>query len=228
MNLQQLFVGVELAVLAGVVKGDVAVCAFFTLVNFATVERLRVDVDADGALLEFRQVQDLMDRLQGIDVDGMRGVHLVDFRGDDFAGAAACIFVLDAKILDFQAADGRGHPAVLIAMIVNAAVLADFPADGHALEKIVLEDEIARVVAFGEEAVLVERFGADGVLDDVVLDIFEGEVALGNCGEVFDPVGDGELFDGELFWHGRKIITLNRGSDEVKKERSEETRYSVG
>jgi hypothetical protein len=36
------------------------------------------------------------------------------------------------------------------------------------------------------------------------------------------------LFDGELFWHGRKIITLNRGSDEVKKERSEETRYSVG
>lgn len=113
-------------------------------------------------------------------------------------------------------------------MIVDAAVLADFPADGHALEKIVFENEIARVISFGEKAILVERFGADGVLDDVVLNGFESEVALGDGGEIFDPVGDGELFDGELFWHGRKIITLNSGSDDVKKERSEETRYSVG
>ncbi len=43
----------ELAVFAGVVEGDVAVGAFFALVNFATVERLGIDVDADGALLEF-------------------------------------------------------------------------------------------------------------------------------------------------------------------------------
>jgi len=67
-------------------------------------------------------------------MDGMRRVHFVDFRGSDFAGAAACVFFIDAKILDFQAADGRGHPAVLITMIVYAAVLADFPADGHTLK----------------------------------------------------------------------------------------------
>jgi hypothetical protein len=151
---------------------------------------------------------------------------LVDFRGNDFAGTAGGVFFFDAKILDFQAADGSGHPAILIAMIVNAAVLPDFPADGHALEEIILEDEIARVIAFGEEAILVERFGTDGVLDDIVLDIFERKVALGDSGEALDPIGDGQLIDGELFWHGRKIITLKRCSDDVKKQRSDETRYS--
>jgi len=47
-------------------------------------------------------------------------------------------------------------------------------------------------------------------VDDVVLDSFENEIALGDGGEAFDPIGDGELFDGELFWHGRKIITRKR------------------
>jgi hypothetical protein len=132
-------------------------------------------------------------------VDGMRGVHLVDFRGDDFASAAACVFFVDAEILDFQAADGRGHPAILIAVIVDATVLADFPADSHALEEIVFENEIARVIPFREKEIFFERLGLDGVLDDVVLDCFESEGALGDCGEAFDPVGDGDLLDGELF-----------------------------
>ena len=61
--LQKLFVGMELAVFAGVVERDVAVGAFFALVNFATVKRLGVDVNADGALLEFRKIQDLMNGL---------------------------------------------------------------------------------------------------------------------------------------------------------------------
>jgi hypothetical protein len=118
--------------------------------------------------------------------------------------------LLDAEILDFQAADGSRHPTVLVAMIVDAAVLADFPADGHALEDGVFENEIAGVVAFGEEEVFFERFGADGMMEDVVLHGFESEVALGKGGESFDPIGDGELLDGELFWHGRKIITPKR------------------
>jgi hypothetical protein len=225
-TLQELFIGVELAVFAGVVERDVAVGAFFALVDFATVKRLGVDVDADGALIEFRQVQNLMNGFEGIDVNGMSAVHLVDFRGSDFAGAAGGVFLFDAKILDFQPADGSGHPAILIAMIVDAAVLADFPADGHALEEIIFENEIPCVVAFGEEAIFFEALGADGVVEDVVLDVFEREVALGDGGEGFDPVGDGELLDGELFWHGRKIITLKRRSDDVKKQRSKETRYS--
>ena len=111
---------------------------------------------------------------------GMGAVHLVDFRGDDLACAARGVFFFDAKILDFQAADGSGHPAILITMIVNPAVLADFPADRHALEEIVFENEIARVIAFGEEEIFFERFGAHGVVDDVVLNVFEREGAIGD------------------------------------------------
>jgi hypothetical protein len=201
---------VELAVFAGVVKGDVAVGAFFAGVDFAGVEGLGIDVDAYGTLVEFGEVQDLVDGLQGVDVGGMGSVHFVDFSGNDFASAAVCVSLFDAEILDFQAADGSGHPTVLAAMIVDAAVLADFPTDGHALEDRVFENEIAGVVAFGEEEVFFERFGADSMVEDVVLDGFESEVALGKGGEAFDPVGDGELLDGELFWHGRKIITPKR------------------
>ena len=59
--LQKLFVRVELAVLAGVVEGDVAVGAFFLGVDFAGVEGLGIDVNADGALSEFRKIQNLVD-----------------------------------------------------------------------------------------------------------------------------------------------------------------------
>jgi len=45
---------VKLAVFAGVVEGHVAVSAAFALIDFATVERLGIDVDAYGALIEFR------------------------------------------------------------------------------------------------------------------------------------------------------------------------------
>jgi hypothetical protein len=107
-------------------------------------------------------------------------------------------------------------------MIVDAAVLADFPTDGHALEDRVFENEIAGVVAFGEEKVFFERFGADGMVEDIGLDGFEIEVALRKGGEALDPVCDGELLDGELFWHGRKIITPKRsrytGKEEIREE----------
>ena len=152
-------------------------------------------------------------------MDGMSAVHFIDFGGNDFAGAAGGVFFFDAEILDFQAAYRGGHPAVLITVIVDAAVLSYFPADGHALEEIVFENEIASVIPFGEEAVLVEGLRTDGVVNDVVLDIFESEVALGDGGEAFDPVGDGDGLDSELFWHGRKIIPLNR-SGETRKERN--------
>ena len=113
-------------------------------------------------------------------MDGVHGIHFVDFRGNDFAGAAARVFFIDAEILDFQAAYRGGHPAVLITVIVDAAVLSYFPADGHALEEIVFENEIAGVIAFGEEEIFFERFGAHGMVDDEVLNVFEREGAIGD------------------------------------------------
>jgi len=163
-----------------------------------------------------------MNGFEGIDVDGMSAVHFVDFRGDDLASAAGSVFLFDAKILDFQAADGSGHPAILVAMIVDAAVLADFPADGHALEEIIFENEIAGVVAFGEEAIFFEALGADGMVEDVVLDVVEREAALGDGGEAFDPIGNGELLDDDLFWHDLKIISRKRSAEAGKEENKEQ------
>ena len=218
--LEELFVGVEAAVFAGVVERNVGIGAFFAEVDFAGIEGLGIDVDADRALLEFGKIENLMDRLEGIDVGGMGGVHFVDVGGDEAAGAAVGaggVMVLDAEVLDFEAADGSGHPTVLVAMIVDAAGLADFPADGHALEDVVFEDEVAGVVAFGPEEIFIERFGTNLVIDDVGLHVFEGKVALSEGGEFFDPVGDGERVGGERFGHGVEEI-IARG---VRHEREE-------
>jgi 23S rRNA (adenine2503-C2)-methyltransferase len=158
-------------------------------------------VNADGALAEFRKVENLVDGFEGIDIRRMSGVHFVDVGGDDVACAVGSVALIHAEILDLKTANGSRHPTVLVAMIVDAASLADFPADGHALEDVVLENEIAGVVALGEEKIFVESLRADGMAKDVVLDIREGEFAIGNAGETLDPVRDGKLFGGHLLVH---------------------------
>jgi hypothetical protein len=173
------------------VEGYVGIGTLFAEIDFARIEGLGIEVDADGALAEFGQIEDLMDGFERVDIGGMSGVHLVDVGGDDATRAVGGVAVINAEILDFQAADGSQHPTVLVAMIVDAAGLTDFPADGHALEDIVLENEIAGVVAFGEEEIFVESLRPDSMAKDVVLNIREGEFAFRNGGETLDPVRDG-------------------------------------
>jgi hypothetical protein len=208
LPLQEFLVGVQTAILAGVVKRYVSVRSFVPIIDFAHVKRLGINVDADGALIVFGQIQNLVDGFEGVHVGGMHGVHFVDIGGSEMARTAVLVSrvaILDAKILDLEAADRGGHPAVLVTMIVDAAELADFPADRHAFEDVVLEDQVARVTALREEEILIERFRTNGVAEDVVLNIFESEVTLVNGGEVFDPVTDGQLRDGELFRHKERL-----------------------
>ena len=68
-GLDEFFVGVEFAVFGGVVEGNVAVGAFFELIDFAGVEGLGVNVDADGALIVFGEIEDLVDGFEGIYVN---------------------------------------------------------------------------------------------------------------------------------------------------------------
>src|SRR6267143_3004732 len=217
--LQNLFSRIQFAVFAGVVEGDIAVGAFLAKVDLASVKWLGVNVDADGALVEFGEIQDLMDGLERVDVGGVRGVHFVDVRGNNATGAARGVALVNAEILDLQAADRRGHPAILIAMVVNAAGLADLPANCHALEDFVLEDEIASVVALRKIAVFVERFRAHRMADDVVLDVFEGEIAPRDSGETFDPIGDGELFGCDVLCHRAPPILLRCKAVKFKSDR---------
>jgi len=101
---EKFFVGVELAIFGSVVEGNVAVGALFELVDFAGVERLGVNVNADGALIVFGEIENLMDGFERVDVTGIGGVHFVDVGGNEFAGAGVVgksVTVRDAEILDF-------------------------------------------------------------------------------------------------------------------------------
>src|SRR3984957_17070683 len=151
-------------------------------------------MNAYGALIKFRRVDHFMNGLEWIDVGRMGGVHYVGVSGNDLAGAARRIAMVDMIILHAQAAHRHGHPAILITMVMHAAMLANFPADGHALEYFVFENQVAGVTAFGEIAIFVDGFRADGVAQDVILDDFEREVLSGNGRETFNPVLNVELF----------------------------------
>jgi hypothetical protein len=186
------------------VEGNIAVGAFFELVDFAGVEGLGIDVDADGALIVLGQIEDLMDRFERIYVNRICGIHFIDVGRHEPTRAGVIgegVAVFHTEILDFEAADGSGHPAVLIAMIVNTGELTDFPADGHTLEEVIFENEIASVAALGEIKILVERFGANMVMDDEILDVLQGEILGRDGGEILDPVRDGELSGGEVVGH---------------------------
>src|SRR5205807_6794809 len=132
--------GVQLAVFAGVAERNVGISALSAEIDFASIKGLRINVDADGTLAELSQVHDFVDRLDGIHVGGMRGVEIVSISRDDFTSAVGGVAAVNTIVLDAQPADGRGHPAILVAMIVDAAVLADFPADGHTFKEIILEN----------------------------------------------------------------------------------------
>ena len=86
---------------------DVGVGAFIAIVDFAHIEGLGIDVDADGALIEFRKIQNLMHGFERIDVRGMSGIHFVNIGRSEMTCAVRCIAIIDVEILDFEAADGR-------------------------------------------------------------------------------------------------------------------------
>lgn len=147
-ELEKFFVGVEDAVFAGVMERDIRIGATFALIDFAGVKRFRIGVDTDSALIELWKIEDLMDRFEGINVGGVRGIHIVDVGRLEMTGAEVRIFVRDVEILDAQTSDGSRHPTILIAMIVDPARLTNLPADGHTFEDGIFEDEITCVVPF--------------------------------------------------------------------------------
>ena len=102
-ELQKLFFGIEAPVFAGVVERDVAVSSLFELIDFTGVEWLGVDVNADGALIVFGEIQNLMDGFEGIYVNGTGGIHFVDVGRDEATRASVIgqgVTVFDAEILN--------------------------------------------------------------------------------------------------------------------------------
>ena len=121
-------------------------------------------MNAGGTLVEFFKILHLMDRLFWLDDARMRGIHLVGIGGNELAGAVRSIACIHMKILNAETANGSRHPAILVAMIVDAAELADFPADGEHFEKLALENQIPGVMALRVEEIRRKRFRLNGKL----------------------------------------------------------------
>ena len=55
--------------------------------------------------------------------------------------------------------------------------------------------------------------------DDVVLDVFESEIAPGDRGETLDPIGNRELFGCDVLCHQAPPIHLRPPGDQVQGDR---------
>src|SRR4029077_4356936 len=191
----------ELAVFAGEEKRHVGVFVLVAVIDFAAIEGFGIDVDADGKLIKFGEVHDLVNRFHGINKGRMCAIQLITIRGNNFAMARCGIEFFNAVVTNVQTANGCRHPAVLIAMVMDAAVLANFPTQSHALEQSILEDQIAGVAPFREENIVVQACGTHGVVDDVVLDSLKIKIPFRNGGKAGDPVADADLPNGNVFRH---------------------------
>lgn len=192
---------------------DVGVSTLFAKIDFTGVEGLRVDVKADGPLLKFGEIEDLVDRFERIDIGGMRGIHFVSVRGNKMACArvlAGGVMVFDTEILNLEAADGSRHPAVLVAMIVDAAELSDFPTDGHTFKDVVFENEIPGIAALGPEEIFLKGFGTNLMCNEEVLDVIKGEIGIADGGEFLDPIGDMHRHGGNGIRHKGLVGNYSR------------------
>src|SRR5277367_3480503 len=164
---------------------DICVCAFIHGIHFAGIVRIRIDVHAGRGLIEFRQILHLVDGLFGTHDGGMRRIHSVGIGGDQLTAAVRGVLIFHAEILHAQTADGRDHPAILAAMIMDAAELADIPADREDFKEFAFVDQIPGVVAVGVKNVGGQGFRLNGF-------------ALGE----FQHAGNGEFF----FWNGAELF----------------------
>jgi hypothetical protein len=88
-------------------------------IDHARIERPRIDVQADGSLVEFPWIEHSMHRIGRIDSAGMRDVHLNRVQRLKPANAALQILMHEVEILDLQSAHRHRHPAILVAVVVH-------------------------------------------------------------------------------------------------------------
>jgi hypothetical protein len=174
-------------------------CPLFGRVHHAGIEGPRIHVQADGALVEFARIHHAMNGIGWVDGAGMRDIHLDRVGGFEPAGSTIQVLMNEMKIFHVQTADGNGHPAILVAMIVHRTGLADLPANGHQFVKRSPVDEIASVVLPVPVQVRSERVSADGsVLQKTAYRLGWPEGGLGQLAQAVN-----ESLDGNRFYSGR-------------------------
>ncbi len=131
-------------------------------------------MEADGAFIELAGIHDPMDGIGGIDRTRMRNVHVHGIERLEFTLAGSDILLHKMEVFHSQAADGHGHPAVLVPMIVNRTGLAGFPADGHEFVKRGAVNQIASVVLTIPCEIRRERVGSDRSVPEELAQGFSG------------------------------------------------------
>ena len=160
-------------------------------IDHATIERAGVNVEADGALVEFAGIEDAMDGLERINGAGMRGIHLDGVSGFDRAFAEGKVLINHMKVFDQQTPERDSHPTVLVAMVVHGTGLADLPADGEQFIERSFVDQVAGVVLAIPGEIGSERLGMHrSVLKECtkLLNLVEGRV--GQFAEFGDEIVD--------------------------------------
>src|SRR6185312_2099317 len=104
-----------------------------------------------------------MHRVFWIDRNGIFQTHFQNVSGFDVTSSGFVVLPLDAVILDHELADRSGHPAILIAVIVDRTGLSYLPAYGNQFIKCSLVDQVAGVVLPVPKQIWRERLGAHGM-----------------------------------------------------------------
>ena len=201
-------------------EANLAAGALLGRVDDTTIEGPRIDVEADGPIVELARVEYAMHGVGGIDGAGIGRVHLFDIFRLEIADAGGQILMDGVKIFNLQAAYGDGHPAVLVAVVMHGAGLADLPADGEQLIDRSFIDQVAGVVLAIPGEIGSEGFGMDrSVLQECakLLNLVEGRI--GQFAEFGDEGVDWGLFDGNRH-RGAPVesITHEDGSIPVGRE----------
>src|SRR4030095_902189 len=99
----------------------------FRRVHNACVEGLRINMQANSALVKVSRIEDAMHRLLRVNGARICGIHLDGIGRFQPARTVLQVFLNDPVILNQQASNPNSHPAILLAMSVHGACLSNFP-----------------------------------------------------------------------------------------------------
>jgi len=167
-----------MAEFAGVGQAYRLIALRFEVVDLALVEGPGVDVECDRSGGEGRRVDQKMNWLAGINLGGVAGVDDVAVRRGEFTEAGRGVQTDDVVVLHLYLAKSDTHPAALIRVVVNPALVPDLPTESHEIKERRVEDEISSVVVGVEVEVGVEARNRDGIVAHVFENCAVGELLL--------------------------------------------------
>src|ERR1700730_10270489 len=131
----------------------------------------------------------------------MSGIHVVGIRRDQLASAVRGVAILHAEILHAQPSNRRHHPAILVAMIVDAAHVPDFPADSHHFKKLTFINQVSRGMALGVKKITSQCLRANSPRLRELQHARNCEFFCGDGAQLFHPLVNRHVFHARRSFH---------------------------